>query len=253
MHFEKVCVSVEVETMIESVWYLSRWFVYLVTVVFYVVTIISSIVVAQTTDPGATAQIYEQTAEELDNQRAKAGLWSIEKAHNKETVANTPKVIQEIRDRYQVCRQLRADKVGMMHLYGVYTDLEKQERPVWQHQEPKEGMVLSEAIVFIQSGQIGFAELLETTPSFDWSKNTEYCYHTDGTLAFVFSSFRTTYGNVRVDDRLYFDRNGRKIRTIRRIFDLNSGRRLPDDTNNFHDRETQIFIDMDAFAEEVAL
>ena len=87
-----------------------------------------------------------------------------------------------------------------------------------------------------------FAELSVTSPSQDWSKGSEYCYRADGTLSFVFSILRTTYGSVRVEDRFYYNGAGKRIRTIRRIFDLDSGKRLPDGTDDFTDRKTDVFV-----------
>lgn len=172
----------------------------------------------------------------------------------KQVVAETSPTIAEIRERYQVCRQLRSDEVGLQKLYGVYTDLEKQERPVWHQLPPAEGMVLSELKLYAPAaGQTTFAELMETAPSGDWSKATEYCFRADGSLAFIFSVLRTFYGNVRVEYRLYFDRQGKQVREIKRIFDLNSGKRLPDSKSDFAEQETRLFLSAPELHDELAL
>ena len=166
--------------------------------------------------------------------------------------ANADPAITEIRESYQICRALRTDKVFMRKMYGVYTDLENQDRAIWSTSPPSQGMVLEEVVLYGPGGSTQFAELLETTPSGDWSKATEYCYRADGSLAFIFSELRTFYGDARVEDRLYFDRSGEKIHTIRRIFDLNSGQRLPDGTANFSDRETRIYLTTVALTNELS-
>lgn len=168
------------------------------------------------------------------------------------TAADTPPIISEIRQQYQICRSLRSNEVGLVKMYGVYTDLETQERPVWHLSPPANGMILSEILLYKAPGQkIGFAELSEFTPSGDWSKATEYCYRLDGSLAFIFSEYRTFYGNVRVEDRLYYNRSGEQVRNIRRIFNLDTGERLPDGFANFMDRKAQIFRSVDDLASEL--
>ncbi|MEH6727881.1 MAG: hypothetical protein V7703_17155, partial [Hyphomicrobiales bacterium] len=172
----------------------------------------------------------------------------------KQAIAETSPTIAEIRERYQVCRQLRADETGLQKYYGVYTDLEKQDRPVWYRQAPTEGTTLSELQLFSDADdRTGFAELMETTPSGDWSKATEYCFRSDGSLAFVFSVLRTFYGNVRVEYRLYFDKQGKQVREIKRIFDLNSGKRLPDNKSDFAEQETKLFKSARELHDELAL
>jgi tetratricopeptide (TPR) repeat protein len=166
--------------------------------------------------------------------------------------AGTHPVINEIRERYQICRALRSQKLGLVYMYGVYTDLQNQERPKWYFSTPENGMVLSRIYLYSPPGQqTGFAELSESTPSGDWYKVSEYCFRTDGSLAFIFSDYRTTYGNVRIEDRLYFDKRGRQVRNIRRIFDLNTGKRLPDSTSNFADRQAQIYRNVSELAREL--
>ena len=174
--------------------------------------------------------------------------------NSNQATAETSPTITEIRERYQICRQLYADRAGLQKFYGVYTDLETQERPVWHRQAPTEGMTLSELKLFSDSGdQAGFAELTETTPSGDWSKVTEYCFRSDGSLAFVFSVLRTLYGNVRVEYRLYFDRQGKQVLEIKRIFDLDSGKRLPDSKSDFAEQETRLFLSAPELHDELAL
>ncbi len=174
--------------------------------------------------------------------------------NGKQVTAETSPTIAEIRERYQICRQMRADEAGLRKYYGVYTDLEKQERPVWYRQAPTEGMTLSELKLFSEAdNQTDFAELMETTPSGDWSKATEYCYRPDGSLAFVFSVLKTLFGNVRVEYRFYFDRQGKQVREIKRIFDLNSGKRLPDNKSDYAEQETKLFKSTRELRDELAL
>lgn len=166
--------------------------------------------------------------------------------------SSTPQIITEIRERYKTCRQLRDEKTGFKRMYGVFKNLTDQERPVWHLSPPEDGMVLLEIVLYSAPGQqTGFAELAEFTPSGDWSKLSEYCFRNDGSVAFIFSDYRTFFGDVRVEDRLYYDSYGHQVRNTRRIFDLETGERLPDDMTNFMDRETLIFFNVEELATEL--
>lgn len=148
--------------------------------------------------------------------------------------------ILEVRRVYQDCRAVRLDeRTKRTRLFGAYTDLSSDAGPVWHRQPPADTDVFDEMQVWRVGGRIRAANLLETTPSGDWSKLSKYCFRPDGSLAFIFSELRTFYGNVRVEDRLYFDLTGRQIRTLRKAFDMNSEK--PVRNPNFQDQETTIF------------
>lgn len=150
--------------------------------------------------------------------------------------------IERIRDHYAACTALRNDNIGRRQFFGVYTDLENQTRPNWTGVRPDNALVPEQAELFGPQKTTRFAILTINSPSGDWSQYTEHCFREDGSLAFVYAELQTSYGNVRLEDRLYFDRVGAQIRSIRRIYDLDSGKRLPDDTDNFTDRATRLYL-----------
>ncbi len=172
--------------------------------------------------------------------------------------AEDPPAILEVRRAYQDCRAVpRAKDAEAIELYGVFRDLTTQSRPTWRRHPPAAAEklhLLEWMTVHKAGGLVRAARLLENTPSGDWSKDSEYCFRADGSLAFVLAELRTFQGNVRVEDRLYHDPAGRRLRSLRSVFDLDSGRRIdPGDPRfrGFHDRETRLYLTTRALAAEL--
>ena len=76
------------------------------------------------------------------------------------------------------------------------------------------------AYVWRQNGKIAAANFTRSSPSGDWVHYIYHYFRPDGSLAKVESELRTFYGNLIVEQDLYFDRRGRVLKQTRRFLDL---------------------------------
>jgi hypothetical protein len=148
------------------------------------------------------------------------------RADNDPTTAPIPAV-------YKECRA--AGNGPSRSAYAVYTDGDFTKAPRWMRRKPAKATVVETLTVHRAAGKLRLATLGRASPSGDWSQRFEYCYRADGSLAFVLGVLRTFQGRVRVVDRFYYDRSGKRLRKDRRIFDLGSGKRLAPGARSFND------------------
>jgi hypothetical protein len=64
-------------------------------------------------------------------------------------------------------------------------------------------------------------------------------------VAFVLSVLRTFQGNVQVEDRVYFNAAGQRIRTLRQVSDLKTNKPLKPGEASFMDRKPQLYLRAD--------
>jgi hypothetical protein len=76
------------------------------------------------------------------------------------------------------------------------------------------------AYVWRQNGKIAAANFTRSSPSGDWVHYVYHYFRPDGSLAKVESELRTFYGNLIVEQDLYFDRRGRILQKNRKFLDL---------------------------------
>ena len=122
--------------------------------------------------------------------------------------------IEEVRRAYAQCREIQ----GRATSIDVYeTRASTPAAPRWQRGRPPEGEGSGRAMsLYTADGTIRMAFEKIDALSGDWRQRIQHCFRADGSLAFVFSVLRTFQGDVQVEDRLYFDPQGKRIRTNRR-------------------------------------
>lgn len=119
--------------------------------------------------------------------------------------------------------------------WGAYPDQDYSKPPVWTLKLPRNVHALHRVSVLRQKGQIRLGKLTTISASGDWTRVNRYCYRADGTLAYMSSTLRTTYGNVRVYDVVAYDRSGRAIKRTRKIFDLKTSKPLARGARGFQE------------------
>lgn len=164
--------------------------------------------------------------------------------------ADTGSVVSEIRKTYATCRSIRAAQdTKRIKLYGAIDD--PAQAPEWYPQEPKDKTIVDWLTLFVTDGEVRAADLVRATPSGDWSRSHDYCFRADGSLAFIHSVLRTHgfidtpalsfNGTLRVEDRLYYDPDGNEIRTIRRVFDVETNKPFEGVVPSFQAVEIKVF------------
>ena len=165
--------------------------------------------------------------------------------------SDSPEIL-EVKKTFACCQELRgkADTKGLS-LFRVARNATEAGR--WQSSGPEgdNEVAYSKMTIFVTNKKIHAADLYEKTPSGDWQQTTSYCYRPDGTLAFVWSVLRTFYGNVSVEDRLYFNRAGKNIRSLQYVSDLVTNKRVNTEDRGFMDRKPHIFPSTQAIIDEV--
>ncbi len=149
-----------------------------------------------------------------------------------------PDPIEQIRAIYQAAKAVEARPEARLFLMKRVWKNELE--PQWIMTDPLDGGEKFDAqfIGYGDGREIVSAHLLESSPSGDWMKTTEYYFYEDGNTAFVFSSLQTFAGNVRVERRIYLDPAGKIIRELKSVFDLSTGAEKPDDPDTYRDHPT---------------
>lgn len=149
-----------------------------------------------------------------------------------------PDPIEQIRAIYQAAKAVEARPEARLFLMKRVWKNELE--PQWIMTDPLDGGEKFDAqfIGYGDGREIVSAHLLESSPSGDWMKTTEYYFYEDGNTAFVFSSLQTFAGNVRVERRIYLDPAGKIIRELKSVFDLSTGAEKPDDPDTYQDHPT---------------
>lgn len=149
-----------------------------------------------------------------------------------------PDPIEQIRAIYQAAKAVEARPEARLFLMKRVWKNELE--PQWIMTDPLDGGEKFDAqfIGYGDGREIVSAHLLESSPSGDWMKTTEYYFYEDGNTAFVFSSLQTFAGNVRVERRIYLDPAGKIIRELKSVFDLSTGAEKPGDPDTYQDHPT---------------
>ncbi len=149
-----------------------------------------------------------------------------------------PDPIEQIRAIYQAAKAVEARPEARLFLMKRMWKNELE--PQWFMTDPLDGGEKFDAqfIGYADGREIVSAHLLESSPSGDWMKTTEFYFYETGNTAFVFSSLQTFAGNVRVERRIYLDPAGKIIRELKSVFDLSTGAEKPDDPDTYRDHPT---------------
>ncbi|MGI9415102.1 MAG: hypothetical protein ACR2PM_15615, partial [Hyphomicrobiales bacterium] len=99
--------------------------------------------------------------------------------------------------------------------------------------------------VHFLKARIAAAHRFDAGPSGEWVKTQDYCFRTDGSLAFLRAELRTLRGGVRVEDRLAFDRDGRR-QAERVVRDLETDMDVANLNVTFTDQATTVYRDTSA-------
>ncbi len=157
----------------------------------------------------------------------------------------------EVRKTFSDCKALR-DQTSTRRISLAKVSGNETEVGSWQRSSPRDNETSnSTMIIFISDQKLRAADLDLKAPSGDWQQTTSYCFRSDGTLAFVLSILRTFHGNMRVEDRYYFDQTGKTIRLVRSVFDLFTNKPVDADEGSFMDRKPPIFLSVKVLVEEV--
>jgi hypothetical protein len=150
-----------------------------------------------------------------------------------------PGEIEQIRALYQHAKAVEAGPESRLFLLKRVRENELE--PRWIMTDPLDDSEKFDAqfIGYADGREIVSAHLMESSPSGDWMKTTEFYFYGDGKTAFVFSSLQTFAGNVRVERRIYLNRDGKIIRELKSVFDLSTGAEKPDDPETYRDHPTR--------------
>ena len=146
--------------------------------------------------------------------------------------------IAEVRRAYAQCREAQKSPAIELHQRRIG------EPPVrtWQRQEPPEDERSGRKMALFASGGAVRAAIEEVEGrSGDWTQTVEHCFRPDGSVAFVLSVLRTFQGNVQVQDRMYFNAGGERIRTLRQVTDLKTAKPLKPREASFMERKPQLY------------
>jgi hypothetical protein len=151
--------------------------------------------------------------------------------------------IAEVRRAFAQCREVQK-QAPAIELYQRRAG----EPPVrtWQRNEPTEDEQGGRKMeVFARNGVLRSAIEEVEGRSGDWQQTVEHCFRPDGSVAFVLSVLRTFQGNVQVEDRVYFNAAGQRIRTLRQVSDLKTNKPLKPGEASFMDRKPQLYLRAD--------
>lgn len=149
------------------------------------------------------------------------------------------KAIEEVRRSYAQCGGIR-DRVTPVVLHKEIP--RGTEEAPWQRSDRAAPERAQRTMsVFAVNGMVRFALDEVNAVSGDWRQTIEHCFRADGSVAFVFSTLRTFYGNVAVEDRLYFDPRGKNFHKLRRVSDLGTGKPVKRGKGGFMDQKPELF------------
>lgn len=163
-----------------------------------------------------------------------------------------PPEVLEVRRAFAACRESRkAPATVRLELIQV----QKGDGNEWRWERPKTESARKDAYIqlslFLTGRKVTAADLTRNSLSGDWTQKTDYCFRSDGTLAFVFADLKTFHGDVQVEDRLYFNPGGVKIRTLQYVYALYTGKRIEPEEGSFMAVPARIFLKASALIDEV--
>lgn len=147
--------------------------------------------------------------------------------------------VEEVRRAYAACRDIRK------HATAVQVYQRRSGNPPvrrWERARPPDPEGTGRAMSLFTVERTVRAAIEEVDPrSGDWRQTVEHCFRPDGSVAFVLAVLRTFQGNVQVEDRMYFNPAGERIRTLRRVSDLTTEKPLKRDEASFMGRKPTIY------------
>jgi len=157
--------------------------------------------------------------------------------------------IEEVRRAYAQCRQIQKQATPV-ELYQRRSG--NPEVRAWQRELPAEAERTGRTMKLFTAGGTLRASVAEVeAPSGDWQQTIEHCFRSDGSVAFVLTVLRTFHGDVQVEDRLYFNPRGERIRTLRNVSDLKTGKPVKPDEASFISPKPQLFRTADELLKTV--
>ena len=157
--------------------------------------------------------------------------------------------IDEVRRAYAQCREVQK-QASAIDLYQRRAGTPAVR--TWQREPPPEAERTGRTMkLFTASGALRTAVEDVAAPSGDWRQTIEHCFRRDGSVAFVLTVLRTFHGDVQVEDRLYFNPGGERIRTLRNVSDLKTGKPVKPDEASFISPKLQVFRTADELLKAV--
>ena len=147
-----------------------------------------------------------------------------------------------IRDRCTAVRKAGRKVV----LYAIEVDPANGMPSAWGAEPPIDDRIHGMITVYIHGGRIGAARRFDAGLSGDWIKTQDYCFRSDGSLAFLRAELRTLRGGVRVEDRIAFDMTGARRRADRTVRDLETDQDVASLNVTFKDQATAVYADTQA-------
>ena len=128
-------------------------------------------------------------------------------------------------------------------LYAIEVDPANGMPSAWGAEPPIDDRIHGMITVYFHERRIGAARRFDAGLSGDWIKTQDYCFRSDGSLAFLRAELRTLRGGVRVEDRMAFDMTGARRRADRIVRDLETGQDVANLNVTFTDQATAIYTD----------
>ncbi len=153
-------------------------------------------------------------------------------------------IITKIKADYQKWQPIIKNEFDSCDKIYNYAWGENYQFDKWTHKKSDDSLTLSEAVSIIGKKDLGFFVYVETFSfSGDWHLITENYYDKDGQLYFVLWRMNTFNAEepLTVEKRLYFDKNGNKIRNLQSVYKMNTKRKAD---ISFMDREVNYKLNL---------
>jgi len=128
-------------------------------------------------------------------------------------------------------------------LYATEVDPANGMPSAWGAEPPIDDRIHGMITVYFHGARIGAARRFDAGLSGDWIKTQDYCFRSDGSLAFLKAELRTLRGGVRVEDRMAFDMTGSRRRADRIVRDLETDQDVANLNVTFTDQATAVYTD----------
>ncbi|MDD4575723.1 MAG: hypothetical protein PHI36_04780 [Bacteroidales bacterium] len=159
--------------------------------------------------------------------------------------AQKDSIITKIRDDFQKWQPIINNGIDNCDKLYNYARGENYQFYTWTDKKLSvDTLTLSEAVSIIEQKDLGFFVYVEAYSfSGDWYVATDYYYDKDRQLYFVFWRMNTFYAEepLTVEKRLYFDKNGDKIRELQSVYKMNT---MEKTDINFMDRDVDYKLDL---------
>ena len=96
--------------------------------------------------------------------------------------------------------------------------------------------------VWKKDGKIVQVNMTNTSPSGDWVHYVFHTFHPNGQLAYADKELRTFMGDIIVNRRSYYDKNGKEIMNSTSYRDLATGKVVKKPEGGFQDIEVDVFM-----------